>query len=84
MMNLKLTGGDIKTAYLNGWIEKDLILLMKQPQGFEETGPDGDKLLCKLVRSIYGLKQSGARWEARLVEHLIGQGFERCQADQCL
>ena len=41
-------------------------------------------MICKLLRSIYGLRQSGARWEATLVEHLLKTGFKRCEYDPCL
>ena len=57
---------------------------MRQPKGFEKTGPDGEEMVCLLQKAIYGLKQSGARWEARLVQYLLGAGFTRCDIDPCL
>ena len=48
---------DIKTAYLNAPI--DCELYMEQPEGYESKGPNGEKLVCKLRKSLYGLKQSG-------------------------
>ena len=48
---------DIKTAYLNANVDADVF--MKQPEGFGEKGPNGEKLVCKLNKSLYGLKQSG-------------------------
>lgn len=47
---------DIKTAYLHGRIEEDLY--MTQPEGYVQPGD----LLCKLEKSIYGLKQAGRCW----------------------
>ena len=41
-------------------------------------------MVCQLVRSIYGLRQSGARWEAKLAMKLLDMGFERSDADPCL
>ena len=77
-----LTGADIKTAYLNGKLDEDIY--MRQPQGFEKEGPNGEPMVCKLKKSIYGLKQSGACWERRLVQELSAIGFTRCEADPCL
>ena len=79
-----LSGADIKTAYLNSTIDDDLTIYMRQPKGFEKTGPKGEEMVCLLQKAIYGLKQSGARWEARLVQYLLGAGFERCDVDPCL
>ena len=51
---------DIKTAYLNPEIEKDIY--MKQHEGFEVKNNEGNQEYCKLRKSLYGLKQSGRNW----------------------
>jgi hypothetical protein len=81
---LRLTGADIKTAYLNSLIDEGLTLYMRQPKGYEKYTPDGEEMVCHLRKAIYGLKQSGARWEARLVEYLLNAGFTRCEIDPCM
>ena len=48
---------DIKKAYLNADIEEELF--MQQPEGFEKFDKQGNPLICKLRKSLYGLKQSG-------------------------
>ena len=83
-LDLKLSGADVKTAYLYADIDKGLFLAMRLPPGFEETGSDGYPRVGHLRRAIYGLKQSAARWEARLSEYLLGYGFTKCEADPCL
>ena len=45
---------DVKTAYLNAPINEETFL--EQPEGFERSDSD---MVCKLKRSLYGLKQSG-------------------------
>ena len=45
---------DVKMAFLNGYLEEDIY--MEQPLGF--TSSDDDHKVCKLQKSIYGLKQA--------------------------
>ena len=52
--DLELYQMDIKTAFLNGNIDE--IIYMVQLENFESN--DSKKLVCKLKRSIYGLKQT--------------------------
>ena len=84
MWDLILTGADVKTAYLYGYIEEDITIYMRQPRGFEQYTKDGEPMVCRLIRSIYGLRQSGARWEARLIQELTKMGFVRSNSDPCL
>jgi len=79
-----LHGADVKTAYLNGFIEEGTTLYMRQARGYQETDSEGNGQVCLLKRSIYGLKQSGLCWEIRLAAHLKKMGFERSDVDQCL
>ena len=46
---------DVKTAYLHAPI--DCELYMEQPEGFEDKSKTGEHLVCKLNKSLYGLKQ---------------------------
>jgi hypothetical protein len=74
---------DIQTAFLNA--ECDDEVYMKQPQGFEVIGDDGEALVCYLMKTIYGLKQSPNKWNNKLnkfmVEELL---FTRCKSDTCM
>ncbi|CAM8930844.1 unnamed protein product [Rhodiola kirilowii] len=51
--NLVVHQMDVKTAFLNDDLEEEIC--MKQPEGF--IMPENENKVCKLVKSLYGLKQ---------------------------
>ena len=55
---------------------------MKQPEGFVD--PNCPDHVCKLKRSIYGLKQSARCWNQTLDNFLIKNGYRKSNADSCL
>ena len=65
---------DVKKAYLNALI--DCEIYVKQPDGFDIDGKNGEKLVCKLKKSLYGLKQSERNWNNMLHKYLIDKHFE--------
>eukprot|EP00798_Chlamydomonas_sp_ICE-L_P001700 gene1700-biopygen14531 len=69
---------DIKTAFLNGVLEEELY--MEQPQGFVVPGG----WVCKLIKSLYGLKQSPRKWCEEVRRVLRIAGFTPAQADPAL
>ena len=73
---------DVKAAYLNAPI--DVELYVEQPEGFEVRGQNGEKLVYRLKKSLYGLKQSGRNWNNLLHSYLIEQGFSQSQVDPCV
>ncbi|KAK8600566.1 hypothetical protein V6N12_050419 [Hibiscus sabdariffa] len=64
---------DVKTAFLNGKLEEDVY--MTQPEGF--VTPEDARKVCKLQRSIYGLKQASRSWNLRFNEAIQEFGFIR-------
>lgn len=69
---------DVKCAFLNGQLNEEIY--MQQPEGFE----DGTNRVCKLQKSIYGLKQASRMWNERFHQFMIKIGFKRCSSDHCL
>lgn len=68
---------DVKTAFLNGQLEEEIY--MRQPHGFEEG-----KKVCRLNKSIYGLKQASRVWNDRFNQFVTRIGFRACENDSCL
>ena len=62
---------DVKTTFLNGYLEEDIY--MEQPMGF--TSGDSDHRVCKLQRSIYGLKQAFQSWNHHFDEAIKSFDF---------
>ncbi|GJW57619.1 retrotransposon protein, putative, ty1-copia subclass [Tanacetum coccineum] len=54
---------DVKTAFLNGYLDEDIYMV--QPEGFVD--PNHPRKVCKLQRSIYGLKQASRSWNKRFM-----------------
>ena len=53
-LDLELFQMDVKTAFLNGELDEEIY--MDQPIGFEVK--EQGRKVCRLKRSIYGLKQA--------------------------
>jgi hypothetical protein len=54
---------------------------MKIPQGLEGTT---DKQACKLIKSLYGLKQANRQWYDKLSKFLINIGYTHMPSDPTL
>jgi hypothetical protein len=66
---------NVKTAFLNGILAEDVY--MTQPKGFVGTKNAGK--ICKLRKSIYGLKQASRSWNIRFDEVIKEFGFIKIQ-----
>jgi hypothetical protein len=71
---------DVKTAFLHGDLEEQIY--MEQPEGFSQ--PRQEHLVCKLKKSLYGLKQSPRQWYKRFDSYMIKIGYMRCEYDCCV
>ena len=76
-LNLELHHLDIETAFLHGDLEEEIY--MEQPSHFVD--PQFPNYVCKLHKSLYGLKQSPRMWHFKLHTYLVSIGFNRLQAE---
>ena len=70
---LELHHVDVHTAFRNGTL---------QEEGYEMKGKE--QLVCKLQKSIYGLKQSSRCWNVALESQLRKMGFTQSKFDPCI
>ena len=75
---LKVHQMDAVTAFLQGDVDEEIY--MEQPEGFD----DGTGRVCRLNRSIYGLKQAGRQWHKKLDAGLQRMGLRQSEMDPCI
>src|SRR3954449_9399525 len=71
---------DVKTAFLNGNIEEEFYMM--QPEAFVDPRNAGK--VCKLQRSIYGLKQASRSWNLLFDEVIKAFGFVQNIEEFCV
>ena len=62
---------DVKTAFLHGSIKGEVYV--EQPPGLKVQ--DRDTHVCRLKKSLYGLKQAHRAWYERIDNYLMKLGF---------
>ena len=71
---------DAKTTFLHGDLEEEIY--MQQPQGYEVKGKE--KLVCRLRKSLYGLKQDPRLWYLKFDRFMSEQDYTRCHFEHCV
>ncbi|KAJ9566119.1 hypothetical protein OSB04_002085 [Centaurea solstitialis] len=78
--NYEIWQMDVKTAFLNGKLIEDIY--MEQPEGFED--PENPNKVCKLLKSIYGLKQASRSWNLHFDERIKEFDFAKSEFEPCV
>jgi hypothetical protein len=66
---------DVKNAFLHGDISEEIY--MEQHQGFMHNS----YLVCRLKKSLNGLKQASRAWYSKMDSYLLSQNFVRCKSE---
>ncbi|KAI3507425.1 hypothetical protein L1887_22411 [Cichorium endivia] len=70
---------DVNNAFLHGDLKEEVY--MKVPQGFSN---EGNATVCRLRKSLYGLKQASRTWYQKFTVSLLEIGFKQSHADHSL
>ncbi|GJZ30770.1 retrotransposon protein, putative, ty1-copia subclass [Tanacetum coccineum] len=71
---------NVKTVFLNGYLNKEVY--MEQPEGF--VNQKFPNQVCKLKRSIYGLKHASRQWNKRFDDEIKKFGFSQNCDEPCV
>jgi hypothetical protein len=71
---------DVKTAFLNGELDEEIY--MDKPDGYVVEGQE--RKVCKLLKSLYGLKQASKQWYEKYDKTLTSAGFIINKVDKCV
>ncbi|GJY44489.1 zinc finger, CCHC-type containing protein [Tanacetum coccineum] len=71
---------DVKKTFLNGKLEEKVY--MNQPQSFIMSG--NKNKVCKLIKSLYGLKQASKQCHQKFDEVVLSNGYLLNQANKCV
>lgn len=82
--NLSISQLDVSNAFLNGDLDEEIY--MRLPEGYELL--TGKKVppnsVCKLHKSLYGLKQASRQWNLKLSTVILDDGFTQTHSDHSL
>ena len=80
LLDLELQQLDVKNTFLHGDLDEEIY--MEQPKGFVQNR--NKKFVCRLKKSLYGLKQSLRQWYKKFNSFMMSQNYIRSEYDHCV
>jgi hypothetical protein len=71
---------DVKTVFINGELDEEIY--MNPSDGF--VAPGQENTVCRLRKSLYGLKQASKQWHEKFNRTLISAGSAINEVDTCV
>ena len=82
LLNLTTLSVDFSNAFAQADIPESQTVYIEPPQGF--TSENGDDIVLKLNKSLYGQAESPRLWYEKLKKGLEDRGFVMSKVDPCL
>ena len=79
--DMKMRRWDFVAAYLQGELEDGEVVYCRPPPGYSKHDENGNELVCKVVKPVYGMAQAGRRWQRTLYPWLREFGFTSLDSD---
>jgi hypothetical protein len=77
--NTRLEQLDVKTAFLNAYVNEDVY--MEAPEGMNVKSDE----VLKLNKALYGIKQAPKEWNNDINNYIVKElGFVQCVKDTCV
>jgi hypothetical protein len=77
LIDLELEHLDVKTTFLHGDLDEEIY--MEQPEGFVQNC--NNKFVCRIKKSLYGLRQSLRQWYKKFDSFMVSQNYTRIEYD---
>ena len=71
---------NVKITFLNGDLDEEIY--MEQPESFSAPRKEGK--VCRLIRSLYGLKQVSKQWHDKSNDVVLSNDFKINECDMCI
>ena len=75
---------DFVAAYLQGSLEEGEAVYCHSPPGYETLGKDGKPRILQILKPVYGMAQSGRRWQRSIFPWLEAWGLKQLYSDKCV
>ena len=80
LRNLEVRQMDVKTTFLN--VDLDEEIYIEQPDRFSALGQE--RKVCKLVKSLYRIKQAPKQWHKKFDNVMMSHDFKINEHDKCV
>jgi len=79
-----LTQLDVSNAFLHGTLDEEVYMSIPPGYSCREGENLPERAVCRLQKSLYGLRQASRQWFSKFSGVLIAEGFEQSASDHSL
>jgi hypothetical protein len=80
--DLEIEQMDVVSAFLHADVVSDIY--MEQPEGYHVPSSTGTRLVCKLDKALYGIREAPRAWNSLFSSWLVSFGFSQSSVDPAI